>query len=262
VTFQFAGRVAVVTGAGSGIGLASVSQLAAAGATVLGVDRDPAGCARLDALDSVTALEVDVTDGAAATAIAEAVRELGGIDILVNNAGATPTRSGFLDAPVDAWRRSFELNLFAAVSISAALLPGLIERRGVIINVASTSGRYPEPMLVDYAASKAALLSLTGSLATEFGAAGVRVVAVSPGPTRTELWDRPGGFVDSIAERYGLDREAAVDHHIRTVRGVALGIPATAADVANAISFLASDAASHITGITLPVHGGMATHLM
>lgn len=256
------GRRALVTGAGSGIGAATVERLLDEGASVIAVDRNADACDRLSSIVGVTAVQLDVSDADAGERLAETVGVTGGLDVLVNNVGVAPTRAGFLDTTASDWRRGFEVNFFSVVTACSALLPFLIESRGVIVNVASTSGRFPEPMLVDYAAAKAALLSLTGSLATEFGPRGVRVVALAPGPTRTPLWDRPGGFVDGLSERYGLDREAAVDHHIRDVRQIALGKPGVADDAAAAIVFLASSAASHITGTTLAVHGGMATHLM
>jgi NAD(P)-dependent dehydrogenase (short-subunit alcohol dehydrogenase family) len=194
---------------------------------------------------------------------AEARRVLGGLDILVNNVGVAPARGGFLEVDDAAWHRTLEVNLMSVVRTVRATIPLLRESPApAIVNVASTSGRYPEPMLVDYAASKAAVLSLTGALATEFGPDGIRVNAVAPGPTRTPLWDEPGGFADALAARYGLPREDAVRHHVREVRRVALGRPGTPEEVADAVVYLASDRASHVTGTVLAVHGGMATHLM
>lgn len=261
-------RAVVVTGAGSGIGAATVRLLLEEGAAVLAVDRNEE---KLEALAEeaggsgarLRRLVADVTEHAAPMRARDlALSEFGGADALVNGVGVAATRRGFLDTSPEEWRAGFEVNLFSAVEMCRAFLPLMIERRGVIVNVASTSGRYPEPMLVDYAAAKAGLLSVTGALAQEFGGQGVRAVAVSPGPTRTELWERPGGFIDGLVERTGLDRESAVEHHIREVRRVALGHPADAVDVANSILFLCSAAAKHVTGTSLAVHGGMATHLM
>ncbi|MCK6212236.1 SDR family oxidoreductase [Georgenia sp. EYE_87] len=259
-----AGRRAIVTGAGKGIGRAVVETLVNEGATVLAADLDPDCCAELDAMSNVRAAQVDMSAADAGNRLATLTHEvLGGLDILVNNVGAAPLRPGFLEVDDDAWRRTLDLNLMSVIRTVRAAIPLLSgSDAAAVVNVASTSGRYPEPMLVDYAASKAAVLSLTGALATEFGPAGIRVNAVSPGPTRTPLWDQPGGFADALAERHGLPREEAVAHHVRDVRKVALGRPATAQQVADAIVYLVSPRASHVTGTVLAVHGGMATHLM
>ncbi|SDR97843.1 SDR family NAD(P)-dependent oxidoreductase [Agrococcus carbonis] len=259
------GRVAIVTGAGGGIGAATVRLLLAEGARVVAVERTPGAASALadEQGDRIAVLERDLLDDATPDeAVALAESRFGGLDILVNNAAAAPVRDGFAQTTPEDWRATLELNLLTPVRLCRAALPALADRGGVIVNVASTSGRYPEPMLVDYAASKAALLSLTGALATEYGPAGVRVLAVAPGPTRTPMWDAPGGFIDGIAARYGLEREAAVEHHIREVRGIALGRPGTADDIARTIVFAASDAAAHTSGTTLAVHGAMASHLM
>lgn len=260
-----AGRVALLTGAAGGIGEATLLQLREEGALVVAVERSAEKCARLRAFDDdgIAVLQRDVTDPEAAdSAVALAIEAFGALDILINNAGAAPVREGFLETDMDDWRATLDLNLLAPASFCAAALPALQSSRGVIVNVASTSGRHPEPMLVDYAASKAALLSFTGALATEFGPSGVRVLAVAPGPTRTPMWDAEGGFIDGISERYGREREDAVLHHIRDVRGLALGRPGTAEEVARTIVFAASEASSHTSGTTIAVHGAMTTHLM
>lgn len=261
---RMAGRRAVVTGAGAGIGRAVVETLASEGVRVVAAELDVAACAELDRLPGVHALPVDLGQPGCGDLIVErADAVLGGIDILVNNVGIAPARRSFLDVDDDSWRRTLDINLMSVVRTVRAAIPLLqASARASIVNVASTSGRYPEPMLVDYAASKAAVLSLTGALATEYGPEGIRVNAVAPGPTRTPMWDKPGGFVDALAERHGLPREDAVTHHVRDVRRLALGRPGAAQDVADAVVFLASDRASHITGTVLAVHGGMATHLM
>lgn len=260
------GKHAIVTGAASGIGRATVLQLTDEGCLVLAVDRDEAGLRMLreqregsiltEQLDSASPEAAEITRGAVEQ------RLNGRLDILINNVGVAATRGGFLSVTREQWHDSFAVNFYSVVDQCRALMPFLLESQGVIVNVTSTSGRFPEPMLVDYSATKAAVISLTGALATEFGPRGVRVVAMAPGPTRTPLWDRPGGFVDALAERHGLGREEAIEHHITEVRRLALGKPGNATDAANAIVFLASDAAGQISGTTLAVHGGMATHLM
>lgn len=258
------GRRAVVTGAGKGIGRAVVETLVAEGVMVLAAELDAADCAELAAVPGVHAIRLDLAAADAGTRLADrAVEVLGGLDLLVNNVGVTPTRESFVSVDDDAWHRTFEINVMSVVRTVRAAIPLLLESPAAsVVNLASTSGRYPEPMLVDYAASKAAVLSLTGALATELGPAGVRVNAVAPGPTRTPLWDRPGGFVDALAQRHGMEPEEAVAHHVRDVRQLALGKPGTAQEVADAIVYLLSARASQVSGTVLAVHGGMATHLM
>jgi NAD(P)-dependent dehydrogenase (short-subunit alcohol dehydrogenase family) len=265
VQLDLSGRRAVVTGAAAGIGRAIVEALVGEGARVLGVDRDADGCAALSADTGMPTLMVDVAEPDAGDLVAAAALEqLGGWDILVNNAGVAAARSGFLDVDDTAWQRTFEVNLFGTVRCCRAAIPHLIASGpgSAIVNVASTAGRAPDPGFVDYGASKAAVLSVTGALSLELGPVGVRVNAVSPGPTRTPLWDRPGGFADALALRYHLPREDAVDHHIRTVRRLALGRAGSPQDVADAVVFLCSARASHITGTVLGVHGGMPEHLL
>lgn len=262
---ELAGLSAIVTGGGKGIGGAIVSSLASEGVRVLAVDRDADALQHQARHELVEALALDLAaPGCGERIVEHAAEHFGGVDLLVNNVGAAPVRSGFADVSDDDWSANVNLNLMSVVRVTRAAIPYLVRSPGhaSVVNVASTSGRYPEPMLVDYAASKAAVLSVTGALATELGPHGVRVNAVSPGPTRTPLWDKPGGFADQMAARYGLPRDEAVAHHISNVRLMPLGKAGTADEVADAVTFLLSQRASHISGTVLAVHGGMATHLL
>jgi NAD(P)-dependent dehydrogenase (short-subunit alcohol dehydrogenase family) len=134
----------------------------------------------------------------------------------------------------------------------------MIERgKGAIVSIASDVGRAPDPFFVDYAVSKAGVLSLSKALSIEFGPKGVRSNVVSPGPTRTPLWDRPGGFADSLAEEFGMEVEAAIDHFAKEVRKLPLGKLGRPEEVANAVFFLASDLAAQVTGSEYCVNGGV-----
>lgn len=265
-------NVALVSGAAAGIGLATARRFLAEGAHVIVVDRNadtaPALHKLRELLDpsggQLLTVTGDVTDPATWRKAADLVRERWGrLDILVNNVASVPTRESALAATTDQWRTTLDINLLSVVEACRVLSPLVANSEaGVIVNIASSSARYPEPFLADYAASKAAVLSFTGALATELGRTGTRVFAVAPGPTRTPLWDKPGGFIDSISERYALPREQAVTHHISNVRQIPLGRPANPEEIADVIVFSSSRRAGYLNGEVIAVHGGMATHLM
>jgi NAD(P)-dependent dehydrogenase (short-subunit alcohol dehydrogenase family) len=120
-------------------------------------------------------------------------------------------------------------------------------------------GRAPDRFFVDYCVYKAAILMISKALSIEFGPAGVRSNCVSPGPTRTPAWDRPGGFGDSLATEYNLDKEAAIDHFAKEVRKLPLQKLGDPADVARVIAFLASDMSKHVTGADYTVDGGIVS---
>ena len=257
---QLADKVFLVTGASAGIGQATVRVLAAEGAAVVGVSRKPVpgtapgtgGGARL------STVAADVTDPDAARRIVDTVLERHGrLDGLVNNVGGLHSRTGFLDVSDDQWRATFELNLHSLVRITRAALPALLEQGcASLVHLASEAARFPDYPLVDYAASKTALLSLSKSLSAEFAPRGVRSNVVSPGPTRTALFDAPGGFADQLAERFGLPADAAVDHFVREVRGLPTGRIGAPDDVARVIAYLLSPLAGQVTGAEWAVDGG------
>jgi NAD(P)-dependent dehydrogenase (short-subunit alcohol dehydrogenase family) len=260
MNLELSDKVAIVTGAGSGIGLAITTMLAEEGAHVVGGDLNPNALKALDA-KRVLPVEADLTTSSGADAVTRAALEAyGRIDILVNNVGVFPYRDGFLSTSIEEWQRVLDINFMSMVRTCLAVLPHMVQQNsGSIVSIASECGRQPDVFFVDYSVSKAAVLSLSKSLANEFGSKGVRSNVVSPGPTRTPPWDAPGGFGDSLAAEYGLDKEAAIDHFAKVTRKLPTGRLGVPRDVAAAVAFLASPISRQVTGAEHTVNGGSYT---
>lgn len=256
---DLSGRVALVTGGSSGIGLATVRKLSSLGAHVVSGDLTPFP----ESLDAVTGVVTDLSTAEGCAALVDRVREEHGrLDAIVNNVGIAPTRSGFEAITDDDWLLLWNVNVMSAVRVTRAGIPMLRESgSGSIVMTCSSTARVVDPYFVDYAATKAGLLAITRGLAEELGAHGIRVNAVSPGSIRTPLWDKPGGFAEQLANRLGGDIETAIERYVRDERRITLGRPGRAEDVANTIAFLVSDEASYITGADLPVNGGSVKHI-
>jgi meso-butanediol dehydrogenase/(S,S)-butanediol dehydrogenase/diacetyl reductase len=239
----FSGRTALVTGGGSGIGAAVCHRLARAGARVIVVDRDAESANRVaHSLVGGTFEVLDVVDHDSVIAmcdrLAVADRQ---VSLLVNNA-ASCSDTPFESLKLSEWSRDLEVSLTGAFLMSQALLPHLLHTHGAIVNVASVNAvRYFGNEA--YSAAKAGLLSLTRSLAVRLAPQGVRVNAVLPGTIATPIWNdrlaRNPAALDEAARMYPLGRVGTVD------------------DVAAAVLFLASDDAAWITGVGLPVDGGI-----
>lgn len=257
---RLAGRVAIVFGAGSsgpgwGNGKAAAVTFARAGATVICADIDPAAAAETAAIiaaegNQATAAACDVTESAAITAlVARTIDTHGQIDVLHNNVGHA-TMGGPTELDEATWRRSLDLNLTSCFLTCKHVLPHMLRRRrGAIVNVSSVAAiRYTGYPYAAYYAAKAAVNNLTMGIALQHAADGIRANTIMPGLMNTPL------IHTQIAGQYA-DAEAMV-----RARDAAcpMGRMGTAWDVAHAALFLASDEAAYITGVSLPVDGGLS----
>jgi NAD(P)-dependent dehydrogenase (short-subunit alcohol dehydrogenase family) len=251
------GRIAVVTGAARGIGLAIVQALVAEGAHVVAGSRSTSPeLDELVAAGSVRVLEVDLADRSGP---AELIAFAGGrVDIVVNNVGSAPARTGgFLSVTDDMWQASLEIDLLAAVRTCRAALPLMVAAgTGSIVSISSVNAILADPNVVDYGAAKAALSNFCKSLSKEFGPHGIRVNTVSPGPVATALWLGAGGVAETVAKASGLTpAEVAAGAAQESVTGRFT----TPQEVAKAVLFLAGDSAANITGADIRIDGGLVS---
>jgi 3-oxoacyl-[acyl-carrier protein] reductase len=254
------GQVAIVTGAGRGIGRATALERAALGADIVVAELDRAGAERtaadVKALGRrALAVPTDVTSRAALRAMAERARaELDRIDVLVNNAGIYRAAAP-LDVTEEHWDAVMSVNAKAVFFASQAVLPTMIaQKRGSIVSVASMAGKIGNRNNLPYNASKAAVISLTKSLALAHAADGIRVNCVCPGFVETDMWAvvarEQGALMGLSAEEFTRQRAAQVP----------LGRLERPEDVARVIGFLASSKSGYMTGQALSVDGGLVMH--
>ena len=242
---RFDGKIVLVTGAASGIGAATARRFGAEGAHVVLVDQDEDGL-RTTAADLPdgfsTVKPADVGDEQQITeAIESTVRELGALDVLVNNAG-TVVMADVPSTDTDEWHRVMRTDVDGVFFGSRAALPHLKKSKGCIVNTSSVSGLAGDWKQAAYNAAKGAVTNLTRAMALDGGKDGVRVNAVAPTLTRTGMTEEMFADQDTVSE---------------FIKRIPLGRPGEPEDVADVIAFLASDDARFVTGVTLPVDGGV-----
>ena len=256
------GKVAVVTGASKGIGLAVTRALAEEGALVVAGSRR--STPELDLLAErwhVHPVPVDLsTEHGPDALIREAIAQNEHIDVLVNNVGAAPVRpSGFLAISDADWASTFTINYFAAVRTLRAALPHLVTRtRSSIVTISSVNAFLPDPLVIDYCAAKAALSNLCKALSKEYGGRGVRVNTISPGPVETDLWLGDDGVAATVADVRGI---APDDVRAGAAAQTVTGRFTRPHEVADLVLLLASDRSANVTGADFVIDGGLITTL-
>lgn len=246
------GRRVLITGGSKGVGAAVVALLREEGAQVLTSART-----RPAELPEALFVAADLTTAEGCSSVAEAVNErLGRVDIIVHVlGGSSAPGGGFAALGEDEWQRELDINLFPAVRLDRALLPGMLAQGGgVIIHVTSIQRELPLPeSTTAYAAAKAALSTYSKSLSKEVSPKGVRVVRVSPGWIETEA---AVALAERIAQDAGTDYAGGKQIIMESLGGIPIGRPSKPAEVANLIAFLASPLAATITGTEYVIDGG------
>src|SRR3989475_3503502 len=257
---ELSGQVAIVTGAGRGIGRATALELAQMGADIVVAELDREGAERTAAEVKglgrrVSVVRTDVTSRADLKTMADRARaELGRIDVLVNNAGIYRAAAP-LDVTEEHWDAIMSVNAKAVFFATQAVLPVMIaQRRGAIVNLASMAGKIGSPNNLPYNVSKAAVVSMTKSLALAHAKDGIRVNCVCPGFVETDMWTKVARDQGAVM---GISAEEFTRRRAQTVP---LGRMERPEDVAAVIGFLASDRAGYMTGQALSVDGGLVMH--
>ena len=250
---ELAGKTAIVTGAGRGIGFATVTALLREGASVVGASQEETeGTRSLAGDDRFRFLGVDLSQADAAARLVGFAGDR--IDVVVNNVGSAPARpGGFGSIDDEQWMQTFTLNLLAAVRVCRAALP-LMGDGGAIVTVASENSLLPDPLVMDYSAAKAGLLSFSKALSKEVAGLGIRVNSVSPGPVATALWLGGGGVAETVSAATGATPE---DVRKGAEASMPTGRFTRPEEVADLVAVLASPRFGNLTGADVVIDGGL-----
>jgi 3-oxoacyl-[acyl-carrier protein] reductase len=241
---RFAGQVAVITGAASGIGLAVARRLAAEGARISAWDISATALAAVES-DFAHSVTMDQSDEqAVAQATESTIAQLGGIDVLVVSAGITGPNTPLAQYPGDAWRRVMDVNVNGVFYVNRAIVPHMAAKGyGRIVNIASVAGKEGNPNASAYSASKAAVIGLTKSLGKELAQSGISVNAVAPAAVRTAIFDQMSqAHIDFMLSKIPIGRFGTVEEN------------------ASLIAWLASKECSFSTGAVFDISGGRSTY--
>jgi len=249
---RVAGLVAIVTGAGSGIGQASAVRLAEEGAIVVCADiNEGAAQATVDSIKATgakaVAAAIDISDSDACTALVnQTVRDFGSIDVLVNNAGVN-LPGVFHEVSNETIDRTLNVNVKGAMFLTRASIPHMLKKgNGSIVNMSSVNGLVSEPYLSVYSASKGAIVMFTRGIALDYAKQGIRCNAICP------------GWVDTPINHAHAKMLGGLDHVYKTIDSFQpIGRPGTSREIANLVLFLASDESSFMTGSIVSADGGM-----
>lgn len=259
------GKTALVTGGGYGIGRAIAVELAREGADVVICARGRAEleetAAQIEAMGRrALVVPADLAEASGVERVCdEAGAAFGRIDILVNNVGGAPGPGGFENLTDEHWQAAFDLNLMSAVRFSRRLIPAMVERGwGRVINIASTSARQPDAVVVHYNCVKAGLMALSKTLAAAYAKDGVIVNCVVPGLTRTPAVERTAALrlEEQGRDVSGMSADDVVNEYYIPRRPLPVGRVGTPEDLAGIVTFLASDRAAWISGAAINVDGG------
>ncbi len=250
---EFKGKRVLVTGGTKGMGEAIVRRLQLSGASVATTARSP--IPRGQAPDLFVQADIGMASGVQKV-VDRIQQEWGGLDVLVNNVGGTETKPGGFEVLSDEdWQRVLNVNLLAAVRLDRAFLPGMIDRKsGVVIHISSISHRLPfSNSTLAYAAAKGALSTYSKGLAKGVAPNGVRVTMISPGFIETS---GAHGMIMDISRGSGVSEQAARQLIMNMLGGIPIGRPGRPEEVAELVSFLASDRAAFVSGADYVLDGG------